>query len=152
MALQEEFEQQGNWLFRYRGILPIIILFVGTATYTPANTSGRNTTGGQLADCLNTTGIYSIVRHPLYLGNFLMWFGISLLTGNLWFVTAFCLIYCVYYERIMYAEEQFFRRKFGIVYTEWAAKTPVFSFYYVCNQFDFLLYLEILKKENKRFK
>ncbi|GHU64791.1 hypothetical protein FACS1894123_10040 [Bacteroidia bacterium] len=52
----------------------------------------------------------------------------------------------------MYAEEQFFLGKFGTVYTEWAAKTPVFSFYYVYNQFDFLLYLEILKKENKRFK
>ncbi len=167
MALQEEFEQQGNWLFKYRGILPIIILFVGVAVFvytelhpeifflkgtpyeifyemfcllvsltglyvraytvghTPANTSGRNTSG-QLADTLNTTGIYSIVRHPLYLGNFLMWLGICLLTGNLWFVITFCLIYWIYYERIMFAEEQFLRRKFGTIYTQWAEKTPAF--------------------------
>jgi protein-S-isoprenylcysteine O-methyltransferase Ste14 len=166
MALQEEFERQGDWLFRYRGILPIIILFAGitvyiytelhpetffleetpyeiyyesiclvvsligffiriyTVGYTPANTSGRNTGGGQIADSLNTTGIYSTVRHPLYLGNFLMWLGISFLTGNFWFTIMFCLIYWIYYERIMYAEEQFLRRKFGSVYTEWASKTP----------------------------
>src|SRR5690606_23492978 len=41
-----------------------------TVGYTPRNTSGRNTAQGQLAETLNTTGIYSIVRHPLYLGNF----------------------------------------------------------------------------------
>lgn len=33
MALKEEFEQQGNWLFRYRGVLPIIILFIGAYLY-----------------------------------------------------------------------------------------------------------------------
>ena len=168
MALQEEFEQQGSWLFRYRGILPIVILFVAAAVYvnmelnpekffledtpyeiyyemgcllvsllglfvrmytighTPANTSGRNTSQGQIADTLNTTGIYSVVRHPLYLGNFLMWLGIALLTGSVWFVVVFCLAYWIYYERIMYAEEQFLRRKFGSTYTEWAEKTPAF--------------------------
>ena len=168
MALQEEFEQQGNWLFRYRGILPVLILFVGIAVFiqiklnpetsflgeisceiyyetgcllvsllglfiriytvghTPANTSGRNTDAGQVAETLNTTGIYSIVRHPLYLGNFLMWLGIALLTCSLWFVIAFCLFYCIYYERIMFAEEQFLRRKFGAIYIQWAEKTPAF--------------------------
>ncbi len=29
MALQEELEKQGLWLFRYRGVLPVIILVVG---------------------------------------------------------------------------------------------------------------------------
>jgi len=168
MALQEEFEQQGNWLFRYRSILPILVLFVGIAVHihtelnpetffleetpyeiyyemgcllisllglfirvytvghTPADTSGRNTAGGQIANTLNTTGIYSIVRHPLYLGNFLMWLGIALLTGSIWFVISFSLFYCVYYERIMFAEEQFLHSKFGEIYIQWAEKTPAF--------------------------
>jgi len=167
MALQEEMEKQGVWLFRYRGILPLIILFVGAILYlrteiypntfflegtpyeiyyesfcllvsllglairaytvghTPKNTSGRNVKT-QVADTLNTTGIYSIVRHPLYLGNFFMWLGPALLTGNLWFIIIFCLIYWLYYERIMYAEEQFLRRKFGKNYTDWAEKVPAF--------------------------
>ena len=30
----------------------------------------------------------------------------------------------LYYERIMFAEEEFLRRKFGDTYMEWAKKTP----------------------------
>ena len=96
-----------------------------TVGHTPANTSGRNTEG-QLADTLNQTGIYSTVRHPLYLGNFFMWLGVAMLTENLWFIIAFIFIYWVYYERIMYAEEQFLRSKFGLTYTTWAGSTPAF--------------------------
>ena len=33
MALQEELELQGNWLFRYRSILPITILSIGVLCY-----------------------------------------------------------------------------------------------------------------------
>src|SRR5690625_4190690 len=97
-----------------------------TIGFTSKNTSGRNTTEGQVADTLNTTGIYSTVRHPLYLGNFLMWLGIALWTGNFWFIISFCLFYWVYYERIMFAEESFLRKKFGDRYLEWAEQTPAF--------------------------
>ncbi|KAB7530844.1 DUF1295 domain-containing protein [Flagellimonas olearia] len=167
MALQEEFEQQGIWLFRYRSFLPLVIIAIGIGLYinteihpetffikdtpyemhyelfclfvgllgqliriftighTPKNTSGRNVKG-QVADTLNTTGIYSVVRHPLYLGNFFMWLGPALLTGNFWFVTAFCFLFWVYYERIMFAEEQFLRKKFGMTYLHWSERVPAF--------------------------
>ena len=58
---------------------------VFTVGFTPKNTSGRNT-AEQIADVLNTSGIYSMVRHPLYVGNFFMWLGIGLLTQNPYFV------------------------------------------------------------------
>jgi protein-S-isoprenylcysteine O-methyltransferase Ste14 len=96
-----------------------------TVGHTPKNTSGRNVEG-QVAETLNVTGIYSVVRHPLYLGNFFMWLGPALITGNLWFVIAFCLFYWIYYERIMFAEEQFLRRKFGQAYINWAEYVPAF--------------------------
>ncbi|MBZ5858343.1 methyltransferase family protein [Flavihumibacter profundi] len=102
-----------------------LFIRVYTVGHTPSNTSGRNTEE-QVADSLNTTGIYSIVRHPLYLGNFFMWLGPALLTGHLWFVISFCLFYWLYYERIMFAEEQFLRRKFGTMYTDWAENRPAF--------------------------
>jgi protein-S-isoprenylcysteine O-methyltransferase Ste14 len=164
VALQESLEKQGNFLFRYRSFLPLLILAVGVIVFyynlqnglhaidseylrlefvsliagffglairiiavghTPANTSGRNTKE-QLADEVNTSGIYSTVRHPLYLGNFFMWLGAVLLVGNHWFTLVFALAYWIYYERIMFAEEQFLRRKFGEKYISWAGRTPAF--------------------------
>jgi hypothetical protein len=56
-----------------------------TIDYTPDNTSGRNTSE-QVADTLNRTGIYSIIRHPLYVGIFLMWLGIAFVVQNFWFI------------------------------------------------------------------
>jgi protein-S-isoprenylcysteine O-methyltransferase Ste14 len=97
-----------------------------TVGYSPDHTSGRNTTEGQIAEVLNTTGIYSVVRHPLYLGNFFMWLGVAALTQNTWFIIAFILFYAIYYERIMYTEEHFLRAKFGHVYLSWSRKVPAF--------------------------
>lgn len=94
--------------------------------HTPPNTSGRNTRVGQIAEELNTTGLYSLVRHPLYVGNFFMWLGIAMLTENLWFTIAFILLYIVYYERIMYAEEQYLIEKFSSQYIDWSQSTPAF--------------------------
>jgi len=103
--------------------LGIRILTVG---FTPKGTSGRNTGKGQIADQLNSAGIYSMVRHPLYLGNFFMWLAPVLIVTDLWFTLFFCAFYWIYYERIMFAEEQFLRKKFGDLYLEWANKTPAF--------------------------
>ena len=96
-----------------------------TVGHAARRTSGRNT-AGQVADELNTSGIYATVRHPLYVGNFLMWLGPAMLTGHAWFLAVFCLAYWLYYERIMYAEEQFLRGKFGERYVAWASGVPAF--------------------------
>lgn len=163
MALVNQFEKEGNFLFRHRGEIPIV-LFVAAVpiiyftnidylssssidilTYaavilsfigfliraisigtTPKGTSGRNTKEGQVAESLNTSGIYSMVRHPLYLGNYLMWIGIVFFTFNWAFVIIVTLAFWLYYERIMFAEERFLERKFGEDYMNWANKTPAF--------------------------
>lgn len=158
MALQEELESQGNFLFRWRTYIPSIILLFSifyinnlkykeyyetlpyligcyflslfglfircfTIGFTPANTSGRNTKK-QVADTVNSKGIYSLIRHPLYVGNFFMFMGVVLILRSISFLFIFILFYWLYYERIMFAEEQFLRKKFGNNYTEWAEKTP----------------------------
>ena len=162
MALREEFESAGNWLFRWRSYLPILVIgifllalkeyehpaqserldhiweviclivsFFGlgirvfTIGFTPKGTSGRNTKR-QVAETLNTTGIYSIVRNPLYLGNFFMWLGIALFSHLWWLTLIYTLIFWLYYERIIFAEEAYLRDKFGTEYLKWADKTPVF--------------------------
>lgn len=114
-----------TWLAIFLSVLGFIIRSVAIAT-TPKGTSGRNTKEGQVAETLNTSGIYSIIRHPLYLGNYLMWIGIVLFTFNFWFVIVVSLLFWLYYERIMFAEERFLERKFGDAYMNWANQTPPF--------------------------
>lgn len=99
--------------------LAIRVITIGTAN---KNTSGRNTKVGQVADMVNTTGIYSLMRHPLYVGNFFMWFGLALYVGSVWFMIVFILLYFIYYERIMMAEEDFLYKKFGEPYKEWSER------------------------------
>ena len=139
MALIEEFNKSGNWLFKKRSFIPVvlyvfatIVLFIDvkesipffatfwwgiiciavsmfgllirafTIGFTPSGTSGRNTKK-QVAENINTKGIYSVVRHPLYLGNLFMWLGIILFVGNTWFYIVGLLLFWIYYERIMFA-------------------------------------------------
>ena len=75
---------------------------------------------------LNLTGIYATVRHPLYLGNFLIWIGISTYVFNPLFIVIISLIFWLYYERIMFAEERFLERKFKDDYLNWSIGVPAF--------------------------
>jgi len=164
MQLKKQLLKQGNFLFKNRSHLPIIIVLIAIVVFIfqPKNisanfynklmmlsllvsifgllvrvftigfadnqTSGRNTKDGQVAESLNTNGIYSIFRHPLYIGNFLMWFGAALLTCNFWFIVAFVLFYFLYYERIIYAEENFLENKFKDQFESW-----LFLFCFFCS-------------------
>ena len=92
---------------------------------TPKGTSGRNTQE-QVAEVLNSTGIYSIVRHPLYVGNYFMWIGIVFYSFNFSFLIIVTLAYWLYYERIMFAEERFLEKKFGKSYLDWSLNAPAF--------------------------
>lgn len=150
----------GNWLFRYRGYVPlpfVLLVFyldarlpasgtgsgwlrywdvlcflisllgqwmrVQTVAFVPEGTSGRNTTT-QLANFLNTTGMYAIVRNPLYTGNFLLGLGGVLYVQNLPLLLVYVVLFGVYYHCIMLAEEDFLTGKFGDTYKDWAARTP----------------------------
>ena len=102
--------------------LALRVITVGRA---PLGTSGRNTRE-QVADSLTTTGIYSVVRHPLYLGNYLSLAGMALWPHVWWLVVLASCLFTLYYERIMLAEEAFLRERFGDTFETWAATTPAF--------------------------
>jgi len=141
-----------DFLFLCVGFLGLGIRIL-TIGFTPKGTSGRNTGIGQEAEYLNTLGIYAMVRHPLYLGNFFMWLAPVLILTDLWFTMFFCAFYWIYYERIMFAEEQFLRKKFGEPFVEWANKTPAFLpnvFLYKKNCLPFS-FKNVLKREYNGF-
>jgi len=98
---------------------------IATVGYVPKGTSGRNTKR-QKASILNTTGMYSVVRHPLYLGNFLIWLGVSLFARIWWLSILLLLAFWLYYERVIFAEEEFLQNKFGQPFTEWVTRTRAF--------------------------
>jgi len=117
--------------FYYRSLAYFLVTLLGfliriqSIGHAGERSSGRNRKQ-QVAEELNTSGWYSMVRHPLYLGNFLMWLGLGLYTESVWFILIFCLVYWLYYERIMFTEESFLRKKFGAQYLKWAENTPAF--------------------------
>jgi protein-S-isoprenylcysteine O-methyltransferase Ste14 len=188
MALINEFENSGNWLFKRRSWLPVFMIIAGivmmymgnrqailfdmrdeivflcvsllgqvirilTVGFAPKNTSGRNTINGQIADELNVTGMYSLIRHPLYLGNFFLWLGPVLFLRSAWITVVFGLIYWLYYERIMFAEEQFLRRKFGEIYDKWSETVSSFipfSFNFIRSKLPFSI-RNVLKREHNSF-
>jgi protein-S-isoprenylcysteine O-methyltransferase Ste14 len=92
--------------------------------HAPRGTSGR-TTRTPKASTLNTSGMYSVVRHPLYLGNLLIWGAITLFLHSVLFSMACVTLFVVYYERIILSEEAFLRQKFGREYQQWAGTTPM---------------------------
>jgi protein-S-isoprenylcysteine O-methyltransferase Ste14 len=110
------------------GLVPTAIgfviraLVVGTA---PRGTSGRGTQK-QVAEQLNTSGCYSVVRHPLYLGNFLLWIGLATTTGVWWAPLAVGFAFALCYRPILAYEEQFLSGRFGAAYVEWAGRTRAF--------------------------
>ena len=162
MALREWLHVDGNFLFRWRSFLPILMvplaLFamtqspdfahrfgaraaaiwdfgclalsvlglgvrIATVGFVPGRTSGRNTRE-QRAERLNTTGAYSVVRNPLYVGNFLVFMGYVLATRVWWLAVLAAVVFWIYYRRIIDAEESFLRRRFGAAFEDWARDTP----------------------------
>jgi hypothetical protein len=55
-----------------------------------------------------------------------MWAGVALYPRMWTAAILSAAFFCVYYERIMYAEEDFLRRQHGHAFEEWAAATPAF--------------------------
>lgn len=96
---------------------------VATVGYTPAGTSGRNSQA-QRADTLNTTGLYSVVRNPLYFGNAVTVLGLALAVKVWWIVPLALAATWLFYARVIAAEEAFLHDKFGVAYDTWRAATP----------------------------
>jgi len=160
VKLLDDIPRSGDWLFRWRGQLPLLllplfllglidarlpatlpasvevwqfaslaialsglcirVLAIGTA---PAGTSERSTTNPR-ASQLRTTGLYSAVRHPLYLGNTLTAVGFACFTTAWYLPVIVALVGILYHERIAAREEVFLENRFGEEFVRWADRVP----------------------------
>lgn len=163
MLLKENMEKSGDFLFRWRGYLPLVFLvavfvtmyfdekllpfretddlswpliciLVGcigivvrifAVSFVPYGNSGRGT-DRPYASSLNTTGLYSVMRNPVYFGNFFTFLAPVMYAQNIFLVLLYVPVFALYHERIILAEEKFLLGKFGQEYKEWADGTPAF--------------------------
>ncbi len=71
-----------------------------------------------------TTGVFSIMHHPIYLGSILLYLGFILLSLSLLSVLVWILIIVFYYMISRY-EEKLLTQRFGSAYEEYKKKVPM---------------------------
>lgn len=127
----------------------IRIIAVG---YSFTGTSGRESY--LKADALNTTGIYAIVRNPLYIGNFLMFTGLVIVFSNVFAVLVFAVFLILQYYFIILSEENFLKKKYNKSYETYCSQIkriiPTFK-YYKKNQNPFSIKKVIFRENDSVF-
>ncbi len=122
--MQYSFSQQLDWqLFCLCISLLGLAVRVMTVAYISETSSGRELSDPK-AEYLNTTGSYSLVRNPLYVGNMVIWLGVASMLRFWWLSLTILLISLIYYRLIIFAEEDYLTTRFGQSYLDWAQKTP----------------------------
>ena len=99
------------------------LIRVYTNGHAALGTSGKVKVAAEAAE-LNTTGSYSLVRNPLYVGRILNFTGLAMLTGSPFYGLLILFFSVIVYERISVYEEEFLRGKFGEEHSRWAAAVP----------------------------
>ncbi len=119
------FERLGfAWGFICAGVALVgAVVRALVAGYAPVGTSGRSTKR-LVAVTLNTTGLYSTTRNPLYFGNLVGTMGVVMAARSWELLILTFLLFLLYYGLIISAEEAFLKEKFGEDYTRWSAPTP----------------------------
>jgi protein-S-isoprenylcysteine O-methyltransferase Ste14 len=74
------------------------------------------------AEDLVTTGIFSHVRNPLYVGNILILVGLGIASNSIIFNCIATPLFLFFWQAIVMAEEDFLRTKFGAQYDEYCKK------------------------------
>jgi protein-S-isoprenylcysteine O-methyltransferase Ste14 len=138
----------GAMLFRNRSWLPV--LFIGVPLLVPARMSLTGWVFGAICivagewirlagvaaagtvtrrrsrtvQRLVTYGIFAWVRNPLYVGNFLIWMGFTIISGVLWFLPIAIVIFATEYSLIVRYEEGVLESIFGAEYLAYKQSTP----------------------------
>lgn len=85
-------------------------------------------TGNVGAPELVTSGPFSYVRNPLYVGNILLYVGFGIMAHALtpWLVVATAVYFVFQYSAIVSLEEEFLHKEFGSAFEEYRMSVPKF--------------------------
>jgi protein-S-isoprenylcysteine O-methyltransferase Ste14 len=147
-AEQTQSARIGAVLFRYRGFLPVPFLLIpllvpgdqtragwivgvlfilaGEALRLAGVSAAGTVTRRRSRDVqrLVTYGIFSWMRNPLYVGNFLIWIGFVIGSGVLWLVPIAIVLFALEYSLIVRYEEGVLESIFGHEYVAYKERTP----------------------------
>ena len=140
----------GKFLFRFRSFTPLPLILLTFLLFPPLSPApawtwaglavalagealrmasvgfaGSGTSGRESflkADSLNTTGLYSLVRNPLYWGNVLIFSGLLAAYSNPWALALFVVFLAAQYHFIVLAEESFLRRVYGQAFDDYCRR------------------------------
>jgi protein-S-isoprenylcysteine O-methyltransferase Ste14 len=73
---------------------------------------------------LVASGPFGIVRNPLYIGNVLLWLGLTVSARLLWLAPVVTLVLVLQYRAIVAWEEHVLARRLGDAYRQYAAHVP----------------------------
>lgn len=105
------------------GILFVIATLVVNVTAIRQFVRSKNTIVTiKAAHSLQTTGIYSRTRNPMYLGLVLLYTGLAFLTGNWWTLILLPFLVIVVDFFMIRPEEKYLERRFGNSYLEYRKK------------------------------
>jgi protein-S-isoprenylcysteine O-methyltransferase Ste14 len=76
----------------------------------------------QSASALQTTGIYSRTRNPMYMGFLLLYSGLAFLVGNWWTFILIPLVIMIITNYVIMREEKYLERAFGQSYLDYKKK------------------------------
>jgi protein-S-isoprenylcysteine O-methyltransferase Ste14 len=76
-------------------------------------------------EVLATTGVYSLCRHPLYLGSILLTYGFCCLLDDVWNWVAATAYFLVFYTLTIIWEEIRLAERYGAAHEEYARATPI---------------------------
>ncbi len=142
--------QLGKFLFRFRTFTPLPLILLTFLLFRPLSPApawswaglalallgegiriasvgfaGSGTSGREnflKADSLNTTGLYSLVRNPLYWGNMLIFAGLLTIFANPFALALFVVFLFLQYHFIVLAEESFLVGLHGPGYQEYCSR------------------------------
>jgi protein-S-isoprenylcysteine O-methyltransferase Ste14 len=109
-----------NWVFGFAFIL--LGEWIRLAGVAAAGTVTRRRS--RTVQRLVTYGIFAWMRNPLYVGNFLIWIGFTVISGVLWFLPIAVLLFAVEYTLIVRYEEGVLESIFGDEYLAYKHRTP----------------------------